>query len=406
MGCGASAHAHDTLAEEAAARQATRAAEAREERPLARAADDAAQQKIRREHRAQASVLKGNALLSQHKYIEAVREFTRALEVLPGNVRARYERGLAFSRLSRHREALRDVTNVLRVQPDHMGALRARAAALLAVGDAKACVETTTSALKQNPPENECGDLYALRAEAHKALGHTAEALDDMEAAARAEDEAKQCVVCMDEPRGCRLLPCMHAVMCADCAEQLLRDKFACPICGSAIQGLEKGQFIDTFALDRDTPTPFKHAAALAAEAPSPAPSLREGDTAAQMAALGATSRRGGGWATALDTIYQEPSLDDVAAAAYNARETASPDRSASFSPDSGLRDADTLEGTPDAVTAARSSPGDAAGRQPRPSEAGSEEEVTSGPGQGVPPQRMERLGRMRAETTPEIMAL
>lgn len=33
--------------------------------------------------------------------------------------------------------------------------------------------------------------------------------------------EKKICVVCMDEERGCRLHPCMHAALCVECAGQL-----------------------------------------------------------------------------------------------------------------------------------------------------------------------------------------
>ena len=48
-----------------------------------------------------------------------------------------------------------------------------------------------------------------------------------------AAPEETQCVVCMDAPKDCIVLPCMHMCVCEACA-QLLRDR--CPVCRGPIE--------------------------------------------------------------------------------------------------------------------------------------------------------------------------
>jgi hypothetical protein len=47
-----------------------------------------------------------------------------------------------------------------------------------------------------------------------------------------------------------RLLPCSHACLCCACARSLQQRQFGCPICSAAIQGIERGQFTQTYELD------------------------------------------------------------------------------------------------------------------------------------------------------------
>ncbi len=61
--------------------------------------------------------------------------------------------------------------------------------------------------------------------------------------AARAE-----CVVCMAAPRGTRLRPCCHALLCTQCAAELLRRGRGCPACCAAVERYEEGAFDASYA--------------------------------------------------------------------------------------------------------------------------------------------------------------
>ena len=50
--------------------------------------------------------------------------------------------------------------------------------------------------------------------------------------------DARECVICMTDPRDTTVLPCRHMCMCSDCAKQLLRQSEKCPICRGAIDQL------------------------------------------------------------------------------------------------------------------------------------------------------------------------
>jgi hypothetical protein len=59
----------------------------------------------------------------------------------------------------------------------------------------------------------------------------------------------QECVVCMAAPRGTRLLPCCHALLCVPCAEDLmLRRGDACPACRVAVERYEEGAFDASYA--------------------------------------------------------------------------------------------------------------------------------------------------------------
>ncbi len=57
-----------------------------------------------------------------------------------------------------------------------------------------------------------------------------------------------ECVVCMAAPRGARLRPCCHALLCAPCAAELVRRGCGCPACRAAVERYEEGAFDATYA--------------------------------------------------------------------------------------------------------------------------------------------------------------
>ncbi len=60
--------------------------------------------------------------------------------------------------------------------------------------------------------------------------------------------ERAECMVCMTAPRGTRLLPCCHAILCAPCATELMRRSNGCPACRAVVERYEEGVFDTTFA--------------------------------------------------------------------------------------------------------------------------------------------------------------
>ncbi len=62
--------------------------------------------------------------------------------------------------------------------------------------------------------------------------------------------ERSECVVCMSAPRGTRLRPCFHSLLCAPCAADLVRRGDGCPACRAAVERYEEGAFNATYARD------------------------------------------------------------------------------------------------------------------------------------------------------------
>ncbi len=58
-----------------------------------------------------------------------------------------------------------------------------------------------------------------------------------------------ECVMCMEAPRGTRLRPCCHALLCAGCAADLMRrGSPICPTCRTVVERWEEGVFPATYA--------------------------------------------------------------------------------------------------------------------------------------------------------------
>lgn len=54
---------------------------------------------------------------------------------------------------------------------------------------------------------------------------------------------ARECVVCMDRPRGTRLLPCLCAALCVECASDGLYRGQPCPMCCEPVRSFQRGTF-------------------------------------------------------------------------------------------------------------------------------------------------------------------
>jgi len=59
---------------------------------------------------------------------------------------------------------------------------------------------------------------------------------------------SRQCIICMDEPRGAVCLhPCRHSVTCEGCADELINRSRNCPLCRAPVERLVRGSFMQTF---------------------------------------------------------------------------------------------------------------------------------------------------------------
>ncbi len=54
--------------------------------------------------------------------------------------------------------------------------------------------------------------------------------------------------MCMAAPRGTRLRPCCHALLCAACAADLVRRGNGCPAYLAAVERYEEGAFHASYA--------------------------------------------------------------------------------------------------------------------------------------------------------------
>ena len=53
--------------------------------------------------------------------------------------------------------------------------------------------------------------------------------------------EEALCVVCMDAPKRCVVLPCMHMCTCEACSQQLLEQGAqSCPVCRGPMERIER----------------------------------------------------------------------------------------------------------------------------------------------------------------------
>mmetsp|Transcript_33850 Transcript_33850/g.79121 ORF Transcript_33850/g.79121 Transcript_33850/m.79121 type:complete len:310 (+) Transcript_33850:108-1037(+) len=64
--------------------------------------------------------------------------------------------------------------------------------------------------------------------------------------------QPRPCVICLDQTRNTRLLPCHHCILCIECANELFDaapdGKPACPTCRAPVMRFEEAVFEQTFA--------------------------------------------------------------------------------------------------------------------------------------------------------------
>jgi tetratricopeptide (TPR) repeat protein len=112
----------------------------------------------------------------EKKYLQAVEDFTRALEIDPDFFQVYIRRTVCFRHLGEYQKALQDVEAYIRLRPHDDMAYLARAGCHEWVGNYEAALRDYTQAIELAPEKIE--PIY-YRAEAYGRLGRAQEAIQD-----------------------------------------------------------------------------------------------------------------------------------------------------------------------------------------------------------------------------------
>lgn len=111
-------------------------------------------------------VHRGMAEFSCAKYEEAIRDFTRTLELDATNVKALYYRGTVYRMMGRHAESLADLDRCIDIDPYQFDGLYARAQLRFELGDYALAMSDCDRAIALEPDLPELGRFRTVVAEA------------------------------------------------------------------------------------------------------------------------------------------------------------------------------------------------------------------------------------------------
>lgn len=135
--------------------------------------------------------LRAECLEQIENYEEAVSELSASIRLTVGDdekkAALRCRRGKAYYNVGEHADAVRDFDKVLFGNPRHGEALLYRGFAYHGLGWEREAIASLDAA--ENTFEATNDDLYAMRGEAHEALGHDNKALEDYTRAIEMDDE-------------------------------------------------------------------------------------------------------------------------------------------------------------------------------------------------------------------------
>ena len=107
--------------------------------------------------------------------------------------------------------------------------------------------------VQRGAPKNEIKKAYkALSLLFHPDKCSAPDALKAMQKINTAHDimeKERICRICMDAPINTRFRPCYHAVVCEECAVELVsrRERAECPVCKRHFLSYDKGKFNATY---------------------------------------------------------------------------------------------------------------------------------------------------------------
>ncbi len=164
---------------------------------------------------------KGSGFVEEDKYDEACKEFTIAIDLREDFATAYLMRGRVYEQLDELQDALNDFTKAVKLRSDYVAAFISRGRVYNKLHQYDNAIEDCTVAIDISPEE---ATAFQTRAGAYQSKGDLDKAMEDFERAGLLSEQ-KLCVVCLDNPRSTRIHPCLHAVLCAPCAQDLLSMK-------------------------------------------------------------------------------------------------------------------------------------------------------------------------------------
>ena len=130
-------------------------------------------------HRAESFVQAGKGLMEKGQNLQAVKVYSRAIELNPANAKTFFLRGLAHEARSEHDLAIADYTEAIRLDPKQSRFYRHRGVNRFANEDCDQAVADFDEALRLDPDDL---DVRVLRCETHEARGDDKQALADARA--------------------------------------------------------------------------------------------------------------------------------------------------------------------------------------------------------------------------------
>jgi tetratricopeptide (TPR) repeat protein len=132
---------------------------------------------------------RANVYLGMGEYEKAVAEYTKALQLDPDHVAARYNRGLALAQLGEPARAIAEFTEVIERRPSYAEAYYRRGLAHATLGDLDAAIADYDRAIEL-APENAA--MYNSRGNAHFKQGEQAAAIADYDRAIQLNPESAE----------------------------------------------------------------------------------------------------------------------------------------------------------------------------------------------------------------------
>lgn len=118
----------------------------------------------------------GDRLFAEERYTEAIREYSRGLELNPDHWGALHVRGLAYEKLGQCERAIEDITAALEINLDYAAAFHSRGLIRARLEQYELAVEDFTRALQCDP---EYAEAYYNRGLAYDRLEQTERAIED-----------------------------------------------------------------------------------------------------------------------------------------------------------------------------------------------------------------------------------
>lgn len=113
----------------------------------------------------------GNKNYKNSEYIQAVENYTKAIEYDENNIEALFYRGLCFIRFEKFKDAITDLTKLLQLKPEFVQAYKFRANARVALNTYSQLKEAIDDYTKVINNDSSDGTLFLLRGYCYLSLG-------------------------------------------------------------------------------------------------------------------------------------------------------------------------------------------------------------------------------------------